>query len=301
VSIFLLTILSIILILTTGWLVYGLPGLLVFTSTIIGWCKDLFFQCLGYLSIVKVFFIWAGVVTVGGGLLYALTKGVWGVIRAHRAIRNLPKVDYGLDIVLIKDDLLQLAFTHGLFRPRVYISSGLIHHLTRSELNGVILHELYHKRHRDPLRFFLLSLLRDTFFYIPIGYYLLRLLHSLRERAADDAAVSKMDEPVGLASALVKIARFGNKMAIEPASIRGLGSVEGRIKRLVEGRDDSIKPPGLNTILSSLIVSGILSVSLALPIFAPASVYNPGMCGAGHCSIHADKMGEGCRIHCNSP
>lgn len=306
--IFLLTTLSIILILATGWLAYGLPTLLEFTSTIISWCKDILFQCLGYLSIARFSFVLAGATIVGGGLLYGFTRGIWDVVKTHRAIKRLPKADYGLGIVLIKDGNIKVAFTHGLFRPKIYISSGLIKDLTRSELNAVVLHEFHHKHCRDPLRFLLLSMLRDTFFYLPIRQYIYRLLHDIRERSADDRVVSTTGEPFGLAGALVKIARFGNGYLSLQAvsrdrlapSITGTGMLEARVKRLIERRDEGIKPPALRTTILSLVMGVVLLVSLALPIWASPWVYSSGMCDIGHCAMHIDKIGEGCMTHCKS-
>lgn len=296
----LLVTISIVIIAAFGWLLNSLPDLLEFTSNIVSWCKGIFLQCFGYLLILKIFLIWSGMVAAGAGLLYGVARGIWDTMKANNAIRALPKADYGLGIILIKDDI-QVAFTHGLLNPRVYISSGLIQSLNRHELNAVVLHELYHKRHRDPLRFLLLSVIKDTFFYIPLGRYLFGLLHSLQEKAADDAAVSAMNEPIGLASALIKIARSGC-VALGPASIKGFGKgfggVEVRVKRLIEGRDEGLKLPGWRSIVSSLLAIGILSASLALPLYASSSLHDNSVCSKGHCPIYMNKMEQECKSHC---
>lgn len=278
---------------------YGLPSLLQFTSSIISWCKDILFQCLGFFSIAWFSFVWLGVTIAGGGLLYGLTRGIWELIKTHQAVKRLPMLDYGRGVILIKDNTIQVAFTHGLFRPRVYISSGLIKGLTRSELNAVVLHELHHKRNKDPLRFFLLSILKDTFFYLPIWHYIFKSLHEIREKMADDMAVFTTKEPVALASAIVKVARSG-RLAIEPVSIRG-GMLEARVKRLIEGKDEGIKPPSMKSVVASLVMGGLLFVVLALPIWASPWVYNPERCDMGHCAAHIENvMGEGCMTHCMS-
>ncbi len=292
----LLVTISIVIITACGWLLNSLPGLLEFTSNIVSWCKGIFLQCFGYLLILKIFLIWSGLLIAGAGLLYGVARGIWDTMKANHAIRALPKADYGLGIILIKDDI-QVAFTHGLLSPRVYISSGLIRSLNRHELNAVVLHELYHKRHRDPLRFLLLSILKDTFFYIPLVRYLFGLLHSLQEKAADDKAVSAMNEPFDLASALIKIARSGC-VALGPASIKGFGSVEVRVKRLIEGRDEGLKLPGWKSIVSSLLAIGVIFLSLALPLYASISGHDHSICSKGQCPIYMNKMEQECKSHC---
>jgi Zn-dependent protease with chaperone function len=296
----LLVTISIVIIAAFGWLLNSLLGLLEFTSNIVSWCKGIFLQCFGYFLILKIFLIWSGLLIAGAGLLYGVARGILDTIKANHAIMALPKADYGLGIILIKDDI-QVAFTHGLLSPRVYISSGLIQSLNRHELNAVVLHELYHKRHRDPLRFLLLSILKDTFFYIPMGRYLFGLLHSLQEKAADDEAVSAMNEPFGLASALIKIARSGC-VALGPASIKGFGKgfggVEVRVKRLIERRDEGLKLPGWRIIVSSLLAIGVIFLSLALPLYASISGHDHSICSTGQCPIYMNKMEQECRSHC---
>ena len=55
-----------------------------------------------------------------------------------------------------------LAVTHGLVRPRVAVSTGLIEALDASELTAVLVHERHHLRRRDPLRLLIERLLAST-------------------------------------------------------------------------------------------------------------------------------------------
>lgn len=156
----------VVFILTAAWFSYGFPRLIIFTEALAEWCQSLFLQCLEYLLIIKTFFLWFGFIVLSVWFLYAVFKAFFTLFKANRQIKKLPLSCYG-DIVVIKDDKLKTAFTHGLLRPKIYISAGLINSLDKSELKAVYLHELHHKNRKDPLRFFILSIIRDTFFYMP--------------------------------------------------------------------------------------------------------------------------------------
>lgn len=299
-------------ILTTIWFSFAFPRLITFTEILAQWCESIFFLCLDYFLIIKTFFLWFGFIVLSVCLAYAVFKAFFRLLITCRQINKLPLSCHG-NITIIKDDNLKTAFTHGLLQPNIYISSGLINSLDNFELNAVYLHELHHKKRKDPLRFFILSILRDTFFYIPIKGFIERVVYTRVEAEADDAAVSKMLEPISLASALLKVARFNNPplylqqgwewvgegkemLMFQPASIKGIGSIENRIKRLIEGKVEKVKLPSVKEIISSIVISGFILLSLAFPLFA----FFPdiGGCDTNYCDIHKNKLGEDCEKHC---
>lgn len=289
----------VIFLLTTAWFSYGFPRLIIFTEALAEWCQGLFLQCLEYLLIAKISFLWLGFIVVAGASLYAIVKETLILIRTHRQIQKLPLADYD-NVRIIKDDKLKTAFTHGLFNPRIYISSGLIHALDQSEIEAVYLHELHHKNHKDPLRFFLLSIVRDIFLYIPMSRFFERLVHRKIEAKADDAVVAAMEEPISLAGALLKIAGFNKEASSnaipQPVSISGIGSPEARIRRLLERTEEKIKLPATRTIIASIFITVFLAASLAMPLFA--SFPDPGRCDTSHCAVHTNKLGKDCQSHC---
>ena len=281
--------------LVLAWLIYAFPHLLAFTATVAEWCQSLFLQCLEYVLIIKISFLWVGFIVVAASFLYAVSKAFFVLIKTYRQIKNLPVAGYG-DVIVIKDDKLKTAFTHGLFNPKIYISTGLINTLDTSELQAVYLHEMHHKKYKDPLRLLILSIARDTFSYIPISNFFKSLIHSKTEAKADDAVVAAMKEPISLAAALLKVAGFNrNVVMAQPASINGFGSIERRIKRLIQGADEKIQPPAIKTIITSICIAGFLMLSLSLPLFAS---FPAGRCDTSHCAVHMNKLGKDCQSHC---
>lgn len=281
-----------------AWLYFGLPGLLTLTYGITDFCQSIFVRCVESFSLIKIAFLWAGIFTLASGGIYGIIKAATGILKAHGAIKRLPLFDNGGTVVLIRDDKSKAAFTHGLLNPRIYISTGLIKSLDKKELRVVFLHELHHKRHFDPLMFFLLTLLKDTFFYLPLVKDFIRILKIKRELLADDSAISKNSEGLSLAAALVKVASFNNVLYV-PASFTGSegGIIISRVKRIIEGSEIRFAPPSFKATALSLAAAAFLTVSLAMPLAAAPKAEE---CTTEHCAVHIDKLGASCKAHCKT-
>jgi Zn-dependent protease with chaperone function len=121
----------------------------------------------------------------------------------------------------------------GMRRPRVLVSDSTVALLTQEELNVALKHELAHIRSRDNLK-------KLVFRFSPFpGLAKLEAAWSqAAELAADDAAVSNLNDAVDLAAALVKLSRL---VPIEsaPACTVGFvtGSISDRVARLLAWDD----------------------------------------------------------------
>jgi beta-lactamase regulating signal transducer with metallopeptidase domain len=137
-----------------------------------------------------------------------------GLLRAVRDCRSLRMLSRKLarssrstlpassDVTLVEDDT-PFAFTHGLLRPRVYVSRGLTRLLTSIELRAVVEHERHHARRHDPLRILLARAVTAMLFVVPFAWVARdRFLLGL-ELAADQAAARSVGRS-GLAGALLK-------------------------------------------------------------------------------------------------
>ncbi len=98
-----------------------------------------------------------------------------------------------------------LAFTCGIFRPMIVLSTWMVEHLDRRELEAVLAHEMEHVARRDYLVVWLSMILRDAFFYLPTCHIAYRQLQQEKEFACDDLAVGVTRRPLALASALAKV------------------------------------------------------------------------------------------------
>lgn len=129
-----------------------------------------------------------------------------------------------------------MALTWGLLRPTLLLSTWMVEHLDRRELEAVVAHELGHVARRDYLVVWLATVLRDAFCYLPTSWAAYRRLQQEKEFACDDLAVGATHRPLALASALAKVwqgALGGSALGAAQPLVGTDGSIEGRIQRLL--------------------------------------------------------------------
>ena len=214
-------------------------------------CESICSKCFFTLHTLFTVLPWACIVIVFIGICIAIHKTFPPLFRNYGFIRSLPSLSmenhpklkkvvlyahFDNQLILLDNNKLRCAFTLGLWNPKVYLSTGICSYLTRKELLAVILHEIYHKKNKDPLKLFIVQILSALNFFLPINYYLLNLYSSASEKAADDNAINFSREPLELASALVKVSKSYNMALLHPlaSSFKGHNIVEDRISRLLE-------------------------------------------------------------------
>lgn len=98
-----------------------------------------------------------------------------------------------------------IAVTIGMWRPQIYISTGLLRRLTASEVAAVLAHEQAHQRARDPLMTAVMDAVAKTFRWLPRATALIAAAYSLRELAADAYATNNYRTTRALSSAFLKL------------------------------------------------------------------------------------------------
>jgi Zn-dependent protease with chaperone function len=154
------------------------------------------------------------------------------------------------------------AFVAGLFRPRVYLSEGLLATYGAADLEVVLEHERAHVRRRDPLRRLLASV--TLAFHVPgIASWLSREIVRAQEMAADaDAAAAVRDAP-RVAEALVRMARLRLR---RPALVTWVDDhLEARVRVLLEGETGS-DGPAAGTLAVAAAAALALGITAAEPI-----------------------------------
>lgn len=181
------------------------------------------------------------------------------------------------------------AFTLGLLRPRMVVSTAVALALTDTELDALLLHEAAHARRRDPLRLLVAGVCRDLLFFLPIAHTLFRLAGQAQERAADDAAAAATN-PLDVAGALIaflKLTRSRPAVALAPGAAGA--DAEARIRRLLDAPPaDCSRWASRSRAGASVLVSALLLVALAgMPARALDAVL------AGCCAAMAAAAGPG--------
>ena len=130
-----------------------------------------------------------------------------------------------------------LAFTCGLWRPRILLSTWMVACLDQRELEAVLAHELGHVARHDYLIVWLATVLRDAFCYLPTSWAAYRQLQDEKELACDEVAVRATQRPLALASALAKVwqdAVEGSRVGPAQALLGAGEAIERRITRLLD-------------------------------------------------------------------
>jgi beta-lactamase regulating signal transducer with metallopeptidase domain len=147
-------------------------------------------------------------------------RAAWPAVRGARAVRRLVRssrqqqptpvraaataLGVGDRVDVVATDAA-FAVTHGLWRPRILLSAGLVDVLDAAELTAVLVHERQHLVARDPLRLLGARLLAGYGWFLPLLRWWTERLALRRELAADRAATTRTGV-AAVAGALLKLA-----------------------------------------------------------------------------------------------
>jgi Zn-dependent protease with chaperone function len=93
--------------------------------------------------------------------------------------------DVGIRRLQMAADGTAAAFTVGLARPRVVVTTALLAELKQTELAAVLRHEAEHARRRDPLRLLVSQVAHAWTYFLPLARHLRRQVALGAELAAD--------------------------------------------------------------------------------------------------------------------
>ncbi|MGE5579622.1 MAG: M56 family metallopeptidase [Bacillota bacterium] len=126
--------------------------------------------------------------------------------------------------------------TVGVLRPVIVVSEDLCRSLDLAEFKAALAHEAAHISQNDAFIGLASALVKALTFFSPAAYLGIRLYMDEREKAADDLAASITEDPLALASAIVKVAQAGRpSVAVANAVGNRVGRITGRVQRLLGG------------------------------------------------------------------
>jgi len=154
----------------------------------------------------------------------------------------------------------------GVRRPRVLVSEATVALLSHQELHIALKHELAHMRSRDNLK-------KLVFRFCPFpGMARLESAWSqTAELAADDAAVSNLDDAIDLAAALVKLSRLVPVDAAPVCTVGFVtGSISARVARLLAWNESGAGKARHIPIRSWYVIPSVLAaLSLVFVSYGP--------------------------------
>jgi hypothetical protein len=160
--------------------------------------------------------------------LLAAARTVAGTIRELAASRRVRRRLHAqglreLDDVLVIADERPRAFCAGLFRPRVYVTTGTMALLDELALRAVLAHERHHAHRHDPLRLATGRVMAGALFFVPGIRDLVQRQSTLVELGADESAMNAGPEHrSALARAMLTFSdrsQAGDPTGIEPERV----------------------------------------------------------------------------------
>ncbi|BBI34156.1 M56 family metallopeptidase [Cohnella abietis] len=140
------------------------------------------------------------------------------------------------DIIVVRNDQL-LALTMGFRKPRIVLSTGLLDLLDEQELKAVVEHESYHQLNHDAAKIFLLQMISQALWFIPVTKWSYHNYRIISELSADDHAIRTMGNEISLGSALLKMIKLDTSKNEMPVLVHFADvSINYRLSQLVNPR-----------------------------------------------------------------
>lgn len=158
----------------------------------------------------------------------------------------------------------------GIFRPVMFLPSGIPDRLTDSQLQAIITHELCHVRRRDNLAAALHMLVEALFWFHPFVWWIGARLADERERACDEEVLRFGSEPQVYAEGILKICEFYLETPLVCAAGVTGSNLKKRIEEIMINRIARKLETGKKLLLGLVATAAIIG-PVALGILHPAS------------------------------
>lgn len=189
-------------------------------------------------------------------------------ILPYGKLQNVTKKLTIINQVRIIKNHKPLAICYGIFRPKIYISSGLLKIVNQHELRAILTHEKYHLDNQDNFLMLMASVVQNILPFFPIIKDFIKHYRIQRELEADAYAVTGNNDNKHLISALGKLIRDEPQYAfIGSSGLSVFDTLETRIRYLVYKKEYRPRVTNINSVISGFFLFVLLALFL-VPIQA---------------------------------
>jgi len=219
-------------------------------------------KSLNFESIYK----YVGILWLIGALLFSL-KMVGGyfytrnlISSSHRSIPQnwhdfiilqLDKLQIEKSIKVFESEKVSSALTFGFLKPVIVVPLGFFMTLPTDQIEAVLLHEIYHIKHKDYLINLLIMAFEVIFFYHPLMWWLAKNIRVERENRCDDQVTQITDKQV-YAHALLNMESYRQSLSYAIPFSNKKSNLKMRIMRIFEQKPE--RNIGLKPFLSLLAI-----------------------------------------------
>lgn len=169
----------------------------------------------------------------------------------HFINHQLEKLKISQRVGVFESYRINSAFTFGFIKPLIVLPIGFFTTLPPEQIEAVLLHELYHIKHKDYLVNILTMALEVVFFYHPVMWWLAKNIRQERENRCDDQVTQIMDKKV-YAHALLSMESYRQSLNYAIPFSNKQSNLKMRIMRIFEQKPE--RNMGLKPFLSLLIM-----------------------------------------------
>ena len=146
--------------------------------------------------------------------------------------------------------------TIGFLKPIILVPMAAINHLSTSQMEAILLHELSHIRRMDYLMNFLLNMVRVILYFNPFVKAFVRIVESEREKSCDEMVLQFQYDTYDYASALLTLEKVSRRHQVLVVAAAGNTDLLTRIELMMGIR----KNDRFNIRKGMAILSGLLCV-----------------------------------------
>jgi len=207
-----------------------------------------------------------GIWLLGLCLILALRASRWWKLRAMIAAASdldIPLGVHGAPVAIKSSASLLEPGLVGVFRPVVLLPQGLMNHLSDSERDSILAHELGHLRRRDNVTAAIHMAVEALFWFYPPVWLIGARLIAERERACDESVLAQGHDPEVYAGGILKVCKFCIQSPLACAAGATGADLKGRVRLIMTGAAARRLGAGKRLALAG---AGVLAV--ALPVAA---------------------------------
>ena len=165
------------------------------------------------------------------------------------------------EVKVFLSEKIDVPATLNFFKPIILLPVATFNHLSVTQVESVLLHELAHIRRNDYLINIIASVIETILFFNPFVFLLAKYLKKEREHCCDDLVLCYKFDPHSYASALLSLEKM--RIGLQPLAVAATGEsgqLLGRVKRILNVKSNNLN---YGQKLTALIVTALILLSLA--------------------------------------
>ena len=197
------------------------------------------------------------------GALCIVVRWVRGIRQVRATVREASPHAFASAVPVKSSPTIPEPSVVGVFHPVILLPDGIDAHLTRVQLESVLLHEMAHVRRHDNVTGLIHRVVEMLFWFHPLIWWMGARLHDERERACDEDVLLGGIEPKAYAESILRICDLYLTSPLPFASGITAPTLKQRIEAIMTGH----AAPRL-TLARKAVLASAGCVALASPFVA---------------------------------